>query len=295
MNPNEWKDKSKQGQKIGIAVCSGGMDSTAMGLAMLEDGYSVIFCHGDLAQKAETPEHDAVKDIVEYLKNKGKDVDYFFADLSWLGKLGGSSLTDNVPVPLGVDSLVESENIEANLIEPGLWTPARNVVLLSVAASLADRIHAHKITWGANQSETAYLDNTIEFGKLFEDMLGMGTLVHPEVTAPLYELDKPHILKWYIDHGYYDVLKYTWSCDEGNIKGNKRIPCGQCGCCMNRRFSFFVLNNYLNVNAQFKDPQTYIDSKYFYEIFIPELLERYTPEMWHYPYVEKMKKEGYKL
>jgi len=272
-----WKDEKKD---VGIAVCSGGMDSTSMGLAMLKEGRPVIFCHINLAQKSETGEKEAVKKVVETLEKQGYDVGWFMVDVPWLGEIGGSSLTEEgLEIPKGMDSLSESFDIASNLDNPGLWTPARNVVLLSVASALADRIHATKITLGANQSETAYRDNTMDFLKTFELMDRFGTLVMPEVDAPLFELDKAQLLKWGIENGFYEVFKHTWSCDEG-----KEHMCGECGCCNNRRLAFFILNNVYGIPE--KDNQIYVNPDYFEETFLPETIEKFISGMWYGKYLD---------
>lgn len=259
-----------------ICVTSGGMDSISMALAMKESGYFITLFHGDLKQKAEKPEHFAVKKIAEML-----EVPSYFVDLSWLGELGGSSLTDDsIEIPKGMDSLIESTDIE-KWGEPGLWTPARNVVLLACASALAERNGAEVITWGANQSETAYPDNTIDFAHRFTHMLELGCLKPPKVTAPLYDLDKPELLKWGYQRGYGWVYEHTWSCDDA--KGLV-VQCGVCGCCMNRRFAYFVLKN--KFNMPMPDLKDYSNPTYFKETYLSDLKARCTPNMWMYKYLD---------
>ncbi len=283
INFDNWKEETIP---PGIAVCSGGMDSTAMGLYMLAiEQRPTIFCHINLKQKAEEGERQAIKNIVNHLKKEGYNTGYFFVDTPWLGELGASALTDeNIPIPPGMDSLLESFNIKSNLENPGLWTPARNIVLLSVASALADRIHAKKITLGANQSETAYRDNTMDFLKAFELMARFGTLIMPEVTSPLYHLDKSQLLKWYIDYDFYDILQYLWSCDSGGDH-----MCGICGCCNNRQLAFHILNQD-PYYAQYKDNQTYLNTEYFHTTFLPEAIARAKPGIWYEPYIDLLKK-----
>lgn len=262
-----------------VCVTSGGMDSISMALAMIESNYDVTLFHGDLKQKAQGPEHQAVQVIAEAL-----NVDSYFVDLAWLGELGGSSLTSpDLPIPKGMDSLIESTDIESWETE-GLWTPARNVVLLSCAAALAERIGATALTWGANQSETAYPDNTMEFGDRFTYMLEMGCLKPMKVSAPLYELDKPEILKWGHDRGYGWVYDHTWSCDDAQHLEQRYVQCGVCGCCMNRRFAFLVANKKLGENIV--DKKEYLDPNYFHEVYLGDLKARCTPNMWMHKYLD---------
>ena len=56
-----------------------------------------------------------------------------------LSKIGGSALTDNIPVP--IDS---NDNI------PNTYVPARNTIFLSLASSFAERLNISDIFIGAN-------------------------------------------------------------------------------------------------------------------------------------------------
>jgi len=289
---------SKQKRKA-ISICSGGMDSTSMGLAMLEEGYSVLFLHVDLEQKSKLGERLACKTIVKNLQSRSKPAFLMFINQSWLGRLGGSSLTDpSMEVPMGMESL----ELSAGAIG-SLWTPARNVLLLACSSSVADRTGADVIVWGANQSEIGYKDNTAEFGERFASMLELGCLnVKPKVFAPLYESDKPHILEWGWKHGYKDIYRWSWSCDCEPFVLNPKpvslskispesiqtlarddlITCGKCGCTCNRRFAFLVAEKLWGI----RDNQRYADEQYFYEYYLPDLVERCTEKMWMYRYLD---------
>jgi len=81
-------------------------------------------------QKAASAELYAVSKIAKHYK-----IPYIIRDISWLGKMGGSALTDpNIEIPKGIYSCETDE----------CWTPARNLVMLSIAAAYADR-------WGSRE------------------------------------------------------------------------------------------------------------------------------------------------
>lgn len=257
-----------------LSVTSGGMDSISMAVKSLDDGHDVALFHGDLQQKAELPERRSVESCAKFL-----GIETHFVDLSWLGKMGGSCLTDStIEPPKGLDSLQESLFIAEGAKEKhkegkGLWTPARNVVLLSAGAAVAERYGYDMLTIGANQSETAYPDNRMEFLNRFEHMLEYGSLKRIQVGAPLYHLDKVGILEWSAEHGYGDIYNYTWSCDLG-----KEHQCGECGCCMNRRLAFYILSQ--KKPGLLQDRQPYVNEEYFQKVFLPAVRE--------YAVVEKM-------
>lgn len=251
-----------------VCVTSGGMDSITMALKMLKDRFKIRLMHGDLGQKSEEREHLAVLKIAEIL-----NVPVNFVDLSWLGNLGGSSLTSkDIPIPLGMDSMRESCGI-TDYGKEGLWTPARNVVLLACASAIAERFGDEFITLGGNMSECAYPDNTKEFGNRFSYMLEMGCLKPPKVIMPLYELDKVELLKWGHDNGYAKIYEHTWSCDDGQEK-----PCGVCGCCCNRRLAHYLLRR--DYGDTYDDEQEYIDFEYFFKVFMEDLLEDKSKKFW---------------
>lgn len=250
-----------------LSVTSGGMDSMSMAVKSIHDGHEVALFHGDLQQKAEYPERYAVIECAKFL-----GIPFKMVDISWLGKMGGSCLTDEkIEPPKGLDSLRESLFIAEGAKEKhkegkGLWTPARNVVLLSAAAAVAERYGYDMLTIGANQSETAYPDNRMEFLNRFEHMLEYGSLKRIQVGAPLYHLDKVGILEWSAKHGYGEIYEYTWSCDLG-----KSYQCGECGCCMNRRLAFYILSKLRP--GLLADGQEYVNEEYFQETFLPAIRE----------------------
>jgi len=247
-----------------LAVTSGGMDSMAMGVKAKHDGHEVVLFHGDLGQKAELPERRAVRVCGEIL-----GVSTYFVDLSWVGKLKGSVLTDPaLEVPKGIESLRESNLITKDYRKKqhkgkGLWTPARNVILLASASVYAERYGFDMLTLGANQSETAYPDNRLEFLKRFEYMLEYGTLRDIEVSAPLYEMDKVDLVEWEWKNGYSKILAHTWSCDLGEV-----YQCGECGCCMNRRLAFYIAKQRV---PGIEDNQRYENENYFREVYLPAI------------------------
>jgi len=262
-----------------------------MAMKSLYDGHEVALFHGSLRQKSERQEGYAVEKCALLLKLKT-----YFVDLSWLGKMGGSSLTDEKVEPSqGFESLRESLHITKGFLKKqkegkGLWTPARNLVLLASASAIAERYGFDLLTWGANQSETAYPDNTMEFAKRFERVLEYGCLRRIRIDAPLYNMDKVEILKWGFAHHFGGVYTYTWSCDLGFYN-----PCGQCGCCMNRRLAFYIIK-LMEPETSCIDRQDYIDEKYFWVNFLPKISEnkRKIRGMWFEKYYDVFAKKGRK-
>jgi 7-cyano-7-deazaguanine synthase len=256
-----------------IAVTSGGMDSITNGLMALKKGYQVTYLHFNYRQKSELGEKRAVENVVSKLNEMGYPlVSEIQIDLPFYSGFKGSSLLDKEePIPLGYDSVSQIGT---------LWVPARNVVFLAIASAYAEQMDIDTILLGCNQSEIGYPDNTLEFLKRFEYMLEYGALKKIKVTSFIWEYDKPHILKWGIDNGFAEIYRYTWSCD--NAPSPEGLTCGECGCCCNRRLSFYILNKLYG--PVYEDLQHYANEDYFFEVFLPKIKVEMKERFWFYKY-----------
>jgi len=120
---------------------------------------------------------------------------------------------------------------------PSTYVPARNTILLSLAASLADAEGARAVVLGANALDySGYPDCRPAFTRAFERTLLLGTRAGVEgagirVLAPLLRLDKAAIVRLAMRLGV--PLARTWSCYAGG-----RRPCGRCDSCKLRAKGF---------------------------------------------------------
>ena len=272
-----------------VCVTSGGGDSIVNGLMLLKDGYEVHFLNVMHGQKCELAERLSCINITERLKDLNYNCELHTIEIPWLGQLGGSGLTDRkMSVPGGLDGVYNSTIGK-------IFTPARNVVLLSLAASLSERLGIEYITLGCNQSEIGYLDNTKTFLDAYTEVLKYGCYhIHPQVISPIWELDKVEIYKWAFDTGFGWVLsELTWSCDDsptyigGSISNRKSyVSCGKCGCCRNRRLVFYILDM-MYPKQQYLDRQTYLDEQWFWKDLLPTIRKRGIPmNKWFSSYAE---------
>lgn len=220
-----------------LIVISGGMDSTltAYIAAKLFD-MKVELIHFDYGHKSLSMEKWSCEQIAKDL-----DVPLHVIDLSWLGKLGASPLTDeNIPIPLGRKSSKTSL----------CWTPARNLVMLSIAAAYAEAKGIKWVSYGNNLEEEgpAWKDNDTAAAASFNDAFFYGTLKGVSIVNMLGQLMKRDIIALGTHLGV--PLDKTCSCDEPvMITGVGFQACGRCGCCHNRRHAF--------IQAHIPDPQTY--------------------------------------
>ena len=275
--------------KKAVCVTSGGMDSITNSLMMLKKGYEVYLMHFSIGQRSERGEKASCRFIASKLQEEGYPIKLEIVKTPVFGE--DSCLTnENIPVPEGMDSLRKS----ATTIDE-IWTPARNVVFLALAASYAEHIEAEYITLGTNASEWSYKDNTKEFLDRFSHMLEYGcNKFIPKVISPENEMDKPEILKWGHDNGFGWIYNYTWSCDlapidiEDNPVDFRTLMAteGKCGCCCNRRLAHLIVKEKYGI----EDGQKYGDPLYFKQRFIPEALQelkgKLADKLWYRNYEE---------
>jgi 7-cyano-7-deazaguanine synthase len=192
-----------------VVLLSGGLDS-AVALAMQRNTYLTTLTV-DYGQR-HIREVDAAADIAAHYQvpNLVVTVDPRL--------FGGSALTEHhAPLPDGAATAPDAT-----------YVPARNTVLLALAAAHAETLGARRIVIGANADDAgAYPDCRARYIQAFRDVLCEGTLGHVWVDAPLITTTKAEIID--LAHQLDVPIDRTWSCYAG---GNE--PCGRCGACQLR-------------------------------------------------------------
>lgn len=107
-----------------------------------------------------------------------------------------------------------------------VWVPARNLVFLSIAASLAEAEGLDSVMLGINREEgVTFPDNSREFLSAANRVLEVATLRKLTLVAPLIEMDKPQMVRLLLDRGV--PLDRIWSCYGGGPQA-----CGECESCL---------------------------------------------------------------
>lgn len=120
---------------------------------------------------------------------------------------------------------------------PSTYVPARNTVLLALAASLADALGAEALVLGCNAYDySGYPDCRPAFTRAFSRVAELGTRRgvlgrRIAVETPLARLDKAGIVRLALSLRV--PLESTWSCYRGG-----RRPCGRCDSCKLRAKGF---------------------------------------------------------
>lgn len=190
-----------------VVLLSGGLDST-LALAMaVRDGHSVEALTVTYGQ-THAREVEAAQLIAEHY-----GVSQVRVAVSPV-LFEGSALTGGADIPTAHADAPDST-----------YVPARNTVLLALAAARAEATGAKNVIIGANAADEAgYPDCRRKFIEAYRDVLQLGTLNHVWVMAPLLELSKSDILRRAYE---LDVpVEMTWSCYRGGL-----VQCGLCGAC----------------------------------------------------------------
>ena len=219
--------------KKALVLFSGGLDSTTMLAMVKSNGYEITALTINYNQRHVSEIDFSKKSLLQLQINKQI---VFDLDLS---KIGGSALTDDIPVP--IDS---NDNI------PTTYVPARNTIFLSLASSFAERLNISDIFIGANIIDySGYPDCRPEFIKSFEKTINLGTKLgvegsHFRIHTPLIKMTKAEIIKK--GHSLGVDYSLTLSCYNPTDSG---LACGKCDSCKFRKDGF--------KNAGIPDPTKY--------------------------------------
>jgi 7-cyano-7-deazaguanine synthase len=197
------------------------MDSCVAASVAAKD-YELALLHVDYGQRTQPRELRAFEEIADFFGVEHRLV----ADASYLGRIGGSSLTDpNMPV--------EAADLDREGI-PTSYVPFRNTHFLAIAVSWAEAIGVRKIFIGAVEPDSSgYPDCREAFYDAFNELIRAGTKPETEieVVAPLIRMRKADIIRLGVELGA--PLHLTWSC-----YANNDVPCGECDSCALRERGF---------------------------------------------------------
>jgi len=191
---------------------SGGLDSCVTAAVARRD-FDLALCHANYGQRTVARELSAFRAQAAFFR-----VDLVLeADLSFLGQIGGSSLTDRSQAGI-----------------PSTYVPCRNSLLLGTAAAWAEVLGAPAIFIGANVLDNpGYPDCRPAYFEAFNRVLDLGTRpeTHLQIKTPLIHLDKAGIVRLGLE--LQAPFELTWSCYV-----NDEAACGRCSSCVLRLKGF---------------------------------------------------------
>jgi 7-cyano-7-deazaguanine synthase len=214
-------------KKRAVVLLSGGLDSTVTLCHAIRDGYEVTALSFDYGQRAKIEIEAAVK----VAKHLGVRIHHVLQVP--LEGFQGSSLTSNRPVRKDVPLIEIGKEI------PDTYVPARNIIFLSIAVSLAESCNAEAVFIGVNVLDfSGYPDCRPAFIRAFQETIRVGTregTVHKpvEIKTPLISMDKEDIIK----HGISlsAPLEITHTC---YAPSTDELSCGRCEACLLRLDGF---------------------------------------------------------
>lgn len=220
-----------------VVLLSGGLDSSTVLAMACERGHEVVALTFDYGQKHKR-ELNSARKIAKHFKVR----EHLVVPLN-IGELLTSSLTSEtmeIPQRRSLD--------EAGSEIPSTYVPSRNIIFLSIAASVAESRGARAVFIAANSVDfSGYPDCTPEFISAFQKVLDVGTKagkagIGIRVEAPILTKSKAEIVKEAMRLKV--PLELTWSCYKGGAKA-----CGRCDSCLLRLEGFS--------RAGYKDPLEY--------------------------------------
>ncbi|WP_461866029.1 7-cyano-7-deazaguanine synthase QueC [Thermococcus sp.] len=217
--------------KRAVVLFSGGLDSTAC-LYWAKKNYDEVMML--VINYGSNEEHVTNKVAEFFSKELGVPLKIVRLDfLEELSRLRGTTLVGGETPKVTAEELEDSER--AKETAKSVWVPARNLILISVAASLLDALGGGDIIVGFNAEEGAtFPDNTPEFVERMNETLKYGTMSDVRVVAPLIDLDKRGIARLLKElNAKYE---YSNSCymPKGFTEDGKPIHCGECESCLRR-------------------------------------------------------------
>lgn len=199
-----------------ILTLSGGLDSSTVLALLHQENKKINVLTVNYGQKNWEKELENVRSLCDlYDVNQLRII-----DLTWLGELGGSAITD--------------KNIELTSDEDSnLYVPFRNTLILSVCVAWAEVIGCNLIYTGSidGNEEDICPDNTLMYYEKLNELIYEATKKDIKVVAPLINLNKSQVLKLAVDLGL--PLDYTWSCVSSD-----KYPCEKCFPCVDRKEAF---------------------------------------------------------
>lgn len=143
--------------------------------------------------------------------------------LDALGQLGGSSLTDSIPI---------EESARNGL--PNSFVPGRNLLFLTLAAAYAYQLNCHDLVGGMCQTDySGYPDCRRDTLDALERAISQGMDWTITIHTPLMFLTKAETVHLAQEVGAMEALRWSHTCYEG-----KRPPCGVCPACLLRARGF---------------------------------------------------------
>jgi 7-cyano-7-deazaguanine synthase len=208
-----------------IVLLSGGMDSATL-LALAIQRYEKVMALSINYAQRHKIELQSAQAVAEHFQIHHEILD--ITNINHL--LAGSSLTSGTPVPHGH---YEDETMKQTVV------PARNTILLSIAAGWAISQKFNTVAYAAHAGDHAiYPDCRLEYVLAMQKVFDIFDYQPIDLWTPFLDLDKAGILKVGMPLGV--PYEKTWTCydPQGPDPYGDYRACSKCGSCQERLESF---------------------------------------------------------
>lgn len=205
----------------GIALLSGGLDSTLALALYLEKDIINLALTFDYGQRANEKEVSAARRISEYYNIPHKVIRLPFLQEQTHSALVNRS--EDLPL-LGFDELDDLSQARQSAHQ--VWVPNRNGLFMNIAAVFAENLgEPTALITGFNVEEAAtFPDNSVEFIDAVNRCFSYSTQENVTVVSPTSILTKTEIVREGLRLNV--PFEHMWSCYE-----SKERVCGQCESC----------------------------------------------------------------
>ena len=197
----------------GVAILSGGLDSTVSLAAARERMAVLLALTFDYGQRAAKRERAASARIARHYR-----IPHQVVEIPWLADLTGTALVNRRA------ALPRNEMSERSA--KAVWVPNRNGVFIEIAAAHAELMGATRLITGFNREEAeTFPDNSPAYVDAVNRALSFSTANGVRVVSFTGDLDKRQIVS--LGRRLEAPLKHIWPCYEGG-----RRWCGECESCL---------------------------------------------------------------
>lgn len=200
----------------GVAILSGGLDSTVSLAAATRKMDVVLAITFDYGQRAAKRERAAAAAIAKHYR-----IPHRVIAVPWLAELTGTALVNRrAELPRNEMSVRSAKAV---------WVPNRNGVFIEIAAAHAESMGATRLITGFNKEEAVtFPDNSPEYVAAVNRALSFSTANGVRVVSFTGNLEKKGIVR--LGRRLGAPLEHLWPCYEGG-----RTWCGQCESCLRSR------------------------------------------------------------
>lgn len=197
----------------GVAILSGGLDSTVSLAAATRKMDVVLALTFDYGQRAAAREREASAKIARHFR-----ISHRLIAIPWLAALTSTALVNRrARLPLR-----EMSERSAKAV----WVPNRNGVFIEIAAAHAESLGARRLITGFNREEAAtFPDNSAAYVNAVNHALSFSTANGVRVVSYTGALDKKAIVR--LGRRLGAPLDFIWPCYEGGKRW-----CGACESCL---------------------------------------------------------------